>query len=432
MTANGLNMTLATQYSRLFKLVTDLFMFSINIYKGIYFCITLFMSSNLLALPPMQLYVELTPAGGVLRPEPGHYSGPVVIKKPITIDGQGKVTIDAEGEGSVITIEAKNTVLRGLHLTGSGNSFDQVSAGITLKADQALIENNHIDKVLFGVHVSGGNENIIRNNTISSIDTTASQRGDGLRMWNSHDNLIEKNKFIRIRDLYVTNSLTNRFVDNEINNSRIGFEFVFSHENEIIGNSIKNNLTGIVLIYSNDILVSKNHISHLRSIAGSAMALKESNSVEVLDNVILHCTAGISANAPLDPENVLTIKNNLFSYNDIALYFYGEEGGHIIHGNKFVSNMLDVQASSTPAAFYNDWSGNYWDNYEGFDLDEDGYGDTPYELHAWSDRLWVDMPPTQFFRGTPILEAYDFLEKLTRFSDPKIMLRDSRPKFTVQ
>ena len=387
------------------------------------------LSNNLFALPPMQLYVELTPAGGILRPEPGHYSGPVVIKKPITIDGQGLVTIDAEGEGSVITIEAKNTVIRGLHLTRSGNSFDQVSSGITLKADQVLIENNLIDEVLFGIHVLGGNENVIRNNVVSSINTTVSQRGDGLRMWNSHDNLIQKNKFIRVRDLYITNSLNNRFVDNEISHSRIGFEFVFSHENEIVGNSIENNLTGIVLIYSNDILVSKNHISHLRSIAGSAMALKESNSIEVLENVILHCTVGISANAPLDPENVLTIKDNLFSYNDISIYFYGEKGGHIIHGNRFVSNMLDVQASAPPAAFYNDWSGNYWDKYEGFDLNGDGYGDTPYELYAWSDRLWVDMPMTQFFRGTPVLEAYDFLERLTRFSDPIIMLRDGNPKF---
>ncbi len=395
----------------------------------LFFLALLFKSNTPLAFPPMQLYIELTPAGGVLRPEPGHYSGPVVLTRPITIEGQGQVTIDAEGEGSVITIEANNTVLRGLHITNSGDSFDKVNAGITLKADKTIIENNLIDNVLFGINVQGSNDNIIRNNKISSKDTSLSQRGDGLRMWNSHDNLIEKNKFINVRDLYITNSLTNQFISNEISQSRIGFELVFSHENEIIGNTIENNTRGIVLVYSNDLLIKKNHISHLRSISGFAMGLKECNSVQVLENVILHCSVGISANAPLDPENILTIKNNLFSYNDIALYFYGEKGGHIIHDNRFISNMLDVQASAPPASFYNDWSGNYWDNYTGFDQDNDGYGDTPFELHSWSDRLWVDIPQTQFFRGTPLLEAFDFVERLTGFSDPDIMLRDSRPKF---
>ncbi len=400
--------------------------------RGLFLSVLLFKSNTLLAFPPMQLYVELTPAGGVLRPEPGHYSGPVVLTRPITIDGQGQVTIDAEGDGSVITIEANNTVLRGLHITNSGDSFDKINSGITLKADQAIIENNHIDNVLFGINVQGSNGNIIRDNKISSKDASPSQRGDGLRMWNSHDNLIEKNIFINVRDLYITNSLTNRFISNEISQSRIGFELVFSHENENIGNSIKNNTRGIVLVYSNDLLLKGNHISHLRSFSGFAMALKECNSVQVLENVILHCSIGISANAPLNPENILTIKNNLFSYNNIALYFYGEKGGHIIHDNHFISNMLDVQASAPPASFFNDWSGNYWDNYAGFDLDNDGYGDTPFELHSWSDRLWVDIPMTQFFRGTPILEALDFLERLTRFSDPKVMLRDSRPKFKVE
>jgi len=195
--------------------------------RGLFLSVLLFKSNTLLAFPPMQLYVELTPAGGVLRPEPGHYSGPVVLTRPITIDGQGQVTIDAEGDGSVITIEANNTVLRGLHITNSGDSFDKINSGITLKADQAIIENNHIDNVLFGINVQGSNGNIIRDNKISSKDASPSQRGDGLRMWNSHDNLIEKNIFINVRDLYITNSLTNRFISNEISQSRIGFELVF-------------------------------------------------------------------------------------------------------------------------------------------------------------------------------------------------------------
>lgn len=390
--------------------------------------ILLLLNNSVFSLPPMQLYIEITPEGGVLRPEPGRYAGPVVLKRAITIEGRGKVIIDAEGEGSVLTIEADNSVIRGLRLTNSGESFDQTNAGITLKADNVLIENNIIDNTLFGINVLGANDNIIRNNRISSKETSLSLRGDGLRMWNSHDNFIENNHFNKIRDIYITNSLSNRLQGNYISDSRIGFELVFSHENELIANHIEHNTTGIVLIYSNDLLIEKNRISHLRSFAGSAMAFKETNGVKVLNNEILHCAVGLSSNAPLDPENILTVKDNIFIYNDIALYFYGEKGGHIIHNNRFQANLLDVQTSAPSAALYNDWQGNFWDRYEGFDVNQDGIGDQPYQLYAWSDRLWVDVPMTQFFRGTPMMETIDFVERLASFSEPVLILKDSHPR----
>ena len=380
------------------------------------------------SLPPLQLYIEITPPGGVLNLEPGFYSGPAVITRPITINGHGKVTIDAQGEGTVLSIQADNTIIRGLHLTDSGDSFDKMDAGIMLKADNVLLENNIIENTLFGIILHRANDNIVRNNRITSKETSLSLRGDGLRMWNSFDNVIENNDFIKVRDIYITNSHSNHFISNRISHSRIGFELVFSHENELIANSIKHNSTGLMVIYSSDLLIKQNHISHLRSFAGSAMAFKESNMVQVLENEVLHCATGISTNSPLDPENILTIKNNHFIYNDAALYFYGEKGGHILHGNDFEANLLDVQASLPRASFYNDWQNNHWDLYEGFDRNHDGMGDTPYVLYSWSDRLWVDVPMTQFFRGTPMLEIIDFMERFVSFTEPAVMLTDEIPK----
>ena len=59
-----------------------------------------------LAHPPLQLFVDLTPEHGVLRPPAGTYGGPVVISRPMTVDGQGEVTIDGGGEGTVLTVRA--------------------------------------------------------------------------------------------------------------------------------------------------------------------------------------------------------------------------------------------------------------------------------------------------------------------------------------
>ncbi len=121
------------------------------------------------SFPPLQLYVELTPAGGTLKPPPGKYSGPVIIKKPITIDGGGKVEVDGGGRATVITIKADKSVVRGLHITHSGTSHDGVDAGISLEASHCRVENNKIEKVLFGIQLKNADDNIVRANTISSL-----------------------------------------------------------------------------------------------------------------------------------------------------------------------------------------------------------------------------------------------------------------------
>ena len=61
-------------------------------------------------------------------------------------------------------------------------------------------------------------------------------------------------------------------------------------------------------------------------------------------------------------------------------------------------------------------TGNTWDRYQGLDLDRNGVGDGPYELCLYADRIWMDLPPVQFFRGAPLLEAIDFVERLAPFS----------------
>ena len=382
------------------------------------------------ALPPLQLYIELTAENGVLKLPAGHYAGPAVITKPITIEAEpgAEVIIDGEGNATVISIQSDNVVIRGLHITGSGDSFDGVDAGILLEADKVIIENNTIDNVLFGINLKSANENIVRNNVISSMPVKTAMRGDGVRLWNSHDNLIESNKIERVRDVYITNSSDNRFINNHISQSKIGFQLVFSHENEISGNTITDNGTGILLFYSNNLLIKENRISHLRNFSGTALAFKESNGVVVRDNEILHCSNGLTANSPVHPENILNLINNQFTYNDVALYFYGEKGGHIIEGNRFEQNIVDVRVSAVATTSGNIWKNNYWDTYRGFDLNYDGIGDTPYELYLYSDRIWMDRPGTQFFRGSPAMEFIDFVERLTSYSKPNLVLKDAQPK----
>ena len=59
--------------------------------------------------------------------------------------------------------------------------------------------------------------------------------------------------------------------------------------------------------------------------------------------------------------------------------------------------MNQVVVLGAGTANRNVWEGNYWDDYEGFDTNHDGIGDTPYQKYDYADRLWMDVPNAQFF-----------------------------------
>ncbi len=380
------------------------------------------------ALPPLKLYLALTRPGGTLRLEPGTYAGGVVIDKPITIEGNGRVTIDGGGEGTVIRIRADGVTLRGLHITHSGTSHDQVDAGIEVEGDRALIEDNLIDRTLFGIHLKGANDARIRRNRVFPYaDRDISIRGDAIRLWYGHGNRIEANEIAGARDLVFTNASDNLIARNHIHHGRVSMELVYSPDNRILDNRLEHNVTGITVIYSSGLRIEGNRIAHMRKLTGSGIAVKESHDIRIRDNEIAHCAVGLLATSPLQPENILHIEGNLFTYNDLATYFYGEHGGHELHGNAFIDNFVDALGSAPPTSRLNDWTGNYWDRYAGFDQDGDGVGDLPYRVWLHADRIWLERSMARFFRGTPALSLIDFVERLVPYSKPELIYADPKP-----
>lgn len=391
--------------------------------------LTLFVAGPAHGLPPLQLYVAVTPEHGVLRLEPGTYGGPVVIDKPITIDGGGEVILDGQGEGTVLTIRSDDVTVKGMHITHSGNGYDAVDGGVWVEdADGVVLEDLVIDDVLHGISLQQSDNATVRGNRITSRDIGLSLRGDGIRLWNSHDNLIEDNEVVRVRDIVLTNSSGNRLVGNTIRDGRIAIEFIYSSQNSAENNLISGTITGIFSLYSDDLSIRGNRLQNVRKVPGIALAFKESSQVVVEGNEILHCAVGLEANAPVYPENLLYIRRNHFAYNDIAMYFYGEKGGHVIHDNRFEENFLPVAVTIFSTVLDNDWRGNYWDEYQGFDQDGDGVGDKPHEIYLYADRIWLDRPMIRFFRRSPVLELVDFMERLAPFSDPPMILRDPAPQ----
>ncbi|GMU50311.1 MAG: hypothetical protein AMXMBFR31_25370 [Candidatus Desulfobacillus denitrificans] len=380
------------------------------------------------AAPPLQPLIDATPAGGTLRPAPGIYAGPAVIAKPITLDGGGKATLAGNGRGTVLTLATSGATLRGLRLTGSGDSHDGIDAGLLVAGDDNLVEHNTIDDVLFGIHLRQGNRNRIRANRVTGRAAPRGARGDGLRLWNSRHNRIEGNAFRTVRDLTFANSPDNLILRNTLADGRYGMQFVFSPRARVEGNRLADTDTGIAVLYSPDLVLRGNTIAHALDGGGAGLSLKDSGGALVEGNEILHCAAGLSANAPLNAEIALTVRGNRFAHNIVGMYFYGEQGGHKIVDNRFENNLTQVAVSAAGVGAANDWTGNLWSDYQGFDRDGDGIGDTPHEVWLYSDRIWMETPRAKFFANSPALELLDFLEKLAPFAAPSLILRDPAPR----
>jgi len=382
-------------------------------------------------LPSLQALIDAAPAGSVLRPPAGRYAGPAVIGKSLTLDGAGRVTLDGGGRGTVLTVRAGNVSVRGMRLTHSGATHDGVDSGLLIEeSNGARVEGNVIDQALFGIHLKQASHAIVRGNTIRGREAELNLRGDGIRLWNSHFNRIEGNRLDGIRDLTVANSADNRFTGNHISHGRYGMQLIFSPRNRIEGNLISHTTTGIAVLYSDQVALRGNRIEHARDVAGAGIAFKGSGEAEITGNTVLHCTVGAQTDAPPYPDARHRFQGNRFAHNVTGMFFYGEKGGHIVRGNRFEKNLMQIGVSAPTSARSNDWRGNDWDDYEGFDRNGDGIGDTPYALHYYADRIWMETPQARFFRNSPALELLDFLERLAPFSEPELILKDPQPRFS--
>jgi nitrous oxidase accessory protein len=382
------------------------------------------------APPPLQPLIDATPEGATLHPPPGEWAGPVVIRRAITVDGGGKVRIDAGGHGSVVRIEADGVTLRGLHISGSGSNHDTVDAGVGIVGSGNVVEDNQIEDCLFGIDLAQSNDNVLRRNKIQSKAREMAMRGDAIRLWYSFRNQILENETSDVRDAVAWYSSDNVFSRNRFTRGRYGLHMMYAHQNVVEDNEFRENMTGIFLMYSDRAVLRRNRILGAQGAAGVGVGFKESSEATLEENDIVYCATGILLDvSPYEPDTVNVFTRNRIAYNGVGIVFHTDWTGNEFRANEFRGNFTQVAVRGGGSAVRNLWQGNHWDDYEGFDRDADGGGDTPYELHAWADRIWMEVPPAAFFRASPVLEVIDFLDRLAPFSSPILILRDEAPRF---
>lgn len=401
----------------------------------IYFALfTLFLP--LLNANILQEAIDNAPEGSILKLPAGVYKGNIVITKPLTIIGkEDGVIIDAEGEGTVITVKSSFVTLKNLKIVGSGARHENIDAAIKISdGKQCEISDCVIDDCLFGIDMQMVSNSIVSNNTITSKDFDLGLKGDGLRLWYSNDNIIKKNSLIHSRDMVVWYSHGNIIEENFGEYCRYSLHFMYAGKNYVRNNSYRYNSVGIFFMYSNDTIATGNIVKSSLGATGMGIGLKECTNFTIKDNTVLYCAQGMYIDrSPFEPDTNNWIEDNKILYNSEALHFHSLSEDNIIKNNIIIGNIEDVVNDGGSSKTYNnDISENYWDNYEGFDKNGDNIGDTPHKVYRYADQLWIYNPDVKFFYGSPAMSLLNFLSKLAPFSKPLFLFEDKKPIVKIE
>ena len=398
-------------------------------------CIIFFSLLTFAHANALQDAIDKAPEGSILKLPKGIYNGSIVIKKPLTILGkEDGVVIDGEGKGTVITIESSFVTLKNLRITNSGAMTHTLDSAILIKnASQCEVSFCQIDNSLFGIDMQMVNNSLILENNITSKDFDLGLRGDGLRLWYSHDNIVRKNRLIKSRDMVVWYSHGNLIEENVGEHCRYSLHFMYAGKNIVRNNRYKHNSVGIFFMYSQDTIATGNIVQSSIGATGMGIGMKDVSNFTIKENTIIYCAQGLYIDrSPFEPDTHNWIEDNKVLYNSEAIHFHSLSENNILKNNIIKGNIEDIVNDSRGSKTNeNEIVGNYWDNYAGFDRDQDNIGDTPHKVYQYADQLWVYNPDVKFFYGSPVISLLNFLAKLAPFSEPIFLLEDKKPKVRV-
>lgn len=167
--------------------------------------------------------------GQVIEVHSGKYAENVIVSKSVVVlgkdTGSGRPVIDAGFKGNGITIQEKGAAIKGFSIKNSSKDLFGLWAGIYVKSDDNLIENNIVVDNKNGIMLKGA-----ANNTIS-------------------ENVALNNEFA----VKVADSKNNKLSRNEIYNNKYGLYFTSSADNILRNNSIYDNLFNFGADQENDI-----------------------------------------------------------------------------------------------------------------------------------------------------------------------------------
>ncbi|HRQ39807.1 MAG TPA: nitrous oxide reductase family maturation protein NosD [Chloroflexota bacterium] len=353
----------------------------------------------------------------------------LTVDKTVNLIGVDWPVIDGQGKGAVVVITAPDVHFEGFVVRGSGNEPDRNHAGITIAAPHALVAHNRLEDVLFGIYVAEGENTVVRGNDITGkTQYDVGRKGDGIRIWYSPGVIVEQNVVHDTRDVVVWYSPGVVIRDNVIRDGRYGVHLMYTDNVLITHNQMLNNSVGAYAMYADDVTISDNLITGQRGPSGYALGFKDASNVLVNNNVLVDNGGAIFLDGtPFDPQSYGRFENNIIAFNDVGVILQPAVKGNDFSGNTFWENVsqMALQGGGTPGA--NNWQSNFWSDYNGFDADGDGLGDTAYTSERFFENLTDREPRLRLLAYSPAAQAIEFAGQSFPIIRPQPKLSDPTP-----
>lgn len=350
------------------------------------FAILLFFTANLpaaqlhvgadLPYPTIRVALEKAAAGDTIVVHPGVYTeGNLTIDKPLTLVGLDYPVLDGQHRYEVLTVTASNVTVRGFEIRNTGQLSTIDLAGIkVLSASNVLIENNRLRDCNFAIYLSDTKDGRVSRNDIRGILKEEQNSGNGIHLWKGSNALVEANHISGHRDgIYFEFVSDSEIRDNTSEaNLRYGLHFMFSHNDRYLRNIFRNNGAGVAVMYSRQVQMLENQFAENWGSSAYGLLLKDISDSHIRKNTFERNSAAVY----MEGASRITMEQNHFRENGWALRVQASCDANIVRQNNFFGNSFDVATNGHTVL--NTFEGNYWDKYEGYDLNRDGVGDVPF------------------------------------------------------
>lgn len=301
--------------------------------------------------------------------------GNIRIDKKIVFIGKNFPVLDGQKKVEVLSIHADSVVVKGFKVINSGFAALEDPCGIKVyNKSFVLIEGNQLDDNFFGIYIQNGRNCTVKNNTIIAYGKEEQQIGNGIHAWKSNDLQIIGNTIRGHRDgiyfEFVYDSVIWRNI--ATNNIRYGLHFMFSSNDSYITNIFRNNGAGVAVMFSKHVTMINNYFDENWGASSYGLLLKEISDSYIHSNHFKNNTSGIY----MEGTNRIKIEKNSFQGNGWAMKIQASCMDNEIVNNNFKGNTFDMGTNGS--LVLNTFNNNYWDKYEGYDINRDGLGDVPY------------------------------------------------------
>ncbi len=372
----------------------------------------------------IQAGINLAGHGDTVLVDKGLYKeGNIILEKSILLKGIDYPVLDGENKFEILTVHANFATVEGFKIQHGGRSELKDLAGILVyDSEGVVIINNILDDTNFGISTQHTKNSTIKNNKIRAYGKNEVQSGNGINCWRSDSLLIIGNTIEGHRDgiyfEFVTNSLVWRNISTR--NIRYGIHFMFSHHDTYIGNVFEENESGVAVMYTTHIHMYNNHFLNNWGDAAYGILLKDITDSDISGNFFTENTVGIL----MEGCSRIKLYKNAFYNNGWALKISSSSDDNVFTQNNFIGNTFDISTSGS--LVLNNFNGNYWDKYEGYDINRDKTGDVPYRPVSMYSMIIDSNPGALMLFRSLIVTLLDKSEKILPGVTPE-QLKDERP-----